>query len=602
MGIRSANRKILSFPAKKATCILKKLDPVRSIKSISQRLLHYIDELTKYPSQAKHYKPQNADAANLKPGEDFVEHPARVFARGFFIKEIQARTGKSPHLLEPGRMLRIVDEIWRERIAVDSERTPKSRSASLMHNGVISISPEFGRLITESGRDVDKFLLQLTHNAVRDWQKHTLAAYNKAKKGRKLAEKDVKFAYIVGVHHDRQHIHAHFCVYPYTEQGRYIPWSDNHRKNDMIYTELTNNARKDAFACFRDEIYAPAYLVSIGQDLRWQTHLLAAKARSDAANPSVKRISGAPERLDRIGRMGDEEYREALAEAYDWAKERWRKLAERKITPEEISVGRKSLGEMSLQARAAAMRIAKNRENIRMLALRKKALAESLKRRGKARRGFINLSSLESGCDFWMLLLGCAFGGKGADPRLFRIFKSLAGKSPKYSLYMSIMELCRDMYEKSPKEERRLLREIVHFSCKVRPDSAAEKLFRKKIGEEIASADSAIGNCQEEISAEMENIREMHCRASEIVLDLYLKGCIVKNRKPVIFRPEIEAEMKRRRAKTPGKTESIFACVRRLKAAKADASYTPDMAFDGARRRLTLEEAKKISPENEAVR
>ena len=602
MSISSNSAGILSFPKEKATCIFRKLGAVKTQKSITQRLLHYVDEITKPSSQARRYKPQADTEAPLTPGEDFAGHVRSVSVRGFFIREIQMRTGKSPHLLDPECMLRLVDEIWRERIETDSERKPKSRSASKMHNGIVSISPEFGRLITESGRDVDKFLIERAANIIRKWQKYALEKYSKKAKGSKLSEGDVKFAYIVGVHHDRRHIHAHFCVYPYTEQGRYIPWSDDHRTNDNIYTKLRNFARKDAFAYFRDEMYAPAYFSLIGQDLRWQTHLITAKANADAEDPSVRHVTNAPDRLDEIGHMDSQEYQKTLGEAYDWAKARWEKLKRRKIKPEELKTVRTAMGDMELKARKKAEAVAQNRKTARLLAERKRALAHSLKRNGRMPAGIMGLNTLECTCDFWMVLMGIAFRGPGSDRRLESIFRSLAGRSPKYSLYSSILELFRGMYNRSDQQERRYLREIVRYSCKVRPGSAAEALLRKKVDAELADIDAQMDRCRELISGEIEEIRLIRCRHSELLLDLYLKKCVTKGQKPAIFRPEVETQMKKSRAEIPGRSEGIFACVRRMKASMKDASRTPDMLFDGIKKRITLDDARRIDPGNEAVK
>ena len=103
--------------------------------------------------------------------------------------------------MDPVEMLNTVDGIWRQRIRSDTSKGGMW-NRSIMHNGVISIAPDFGDLITESGKDVDKMLLDLTHDVVRRWEELFRQDYNKKNKGRKLEKGEVKFGYIVGINNE----------------------------------------------------------------------------------------------------------------------------------------------------------------------------------------------------------------------------------------------------------------------------------------------------------------------------------------------------------------------------------------------------------------
>lgn len=576
MAISEAHRRILAFDPVKATCILKKLKPANTLKSVSQKILHYIDEVTKYPSQKRSYPkaaPMSSDDA-LVPGKDYTEYPRSVFVRGFFISEIQKKTGLSPHLLEPEAMLHAVDEVWRERIAADCERKPKAREASKMHSGVISISHEYGRLITESGRDVDKMLLQIAHNVIRKRTEYFLKNYNKRTNGKKLAPEDAQMAYIVGIHHDRRHIHAHFCLYPYTKGGQYVTWSDNHRTKDYVFTNLRKWAIREAFDFFKTELYAPAYICSLGQDIKWQRHMLAARCMKEHKDERA-----ASQKLLELGAMPHEDFFASLEESWSWARKYHESLKKKKIRKEDLARDEETVAGIHASCADLMSSVVRKREAARELLKKRKLLSDALKKPRGDGISALNPNRLERSEDFWRLLYACAFGQKADSDYAAKIFGAMIGASPRFSMYSFVLDLYRNIYKKAAPEEKSGLGVLGWDGY-----DPANQILRKKLLNEIESINAALAEMQDSISDDIEKMRDMSCRQSEAVFDLYLKRNIVKNKVPAIFRPSVEAEIKRRRVEIPQKPESMFAYVRRMKTSMRDVSHTPDMAYEKIRK------------------
>lgn len=126
--------------------------------------------------------------------KDYVSHQRHSFVRGFFIEQIQQRTGIAPHLMEPVDMLKQVDIIWKENLLNDRRK----KDLAAMHTAVISLSPVYCKLLSDSGKDTDAYLLDIASKSMRHLEKQLLPMFSK-REGKKLKQEDVKLAYLVGI-------------------------------------------------------------------------------------------------------------------------------------------------------------------------------------------------------------------------------------------------------------------------------------------------------------------------------------------------------------------------------------------------------------------
>lgn len=348
-------------------------------------------------------------------------------------------------------------------------------------------------------------------------------------------------------------------------------------------------------------MYAPAYLASRDDDINWQSCIVTARQYSEAmAEFGVKDVKLARkkafERLDEIGHMEPKEYGAVLSDAFGWAEGRYKKLKSRTITEDEIRAAEGTLSEISKTSKAHSAGICAIRKEIRGLSGKKGVLLKALKNPSAARHSgdrpkrYVDTSDLESTDDFWKAQYASAFVSDRNTPyakQMADVLRILTGRSRKFTMYKLVNDLLHRMYSQSPSKEQKFLRRLAEPSLQPEKElETPQKLLNQKVVKEIEAVNAEIASKNGQVMSYLEDLREMRCRHSEVMLDCYFMKSIVKGKKPALFRASIQEEIQRRRAEVLGSRESIFESVRRLKEASLRAKRTPDASVEVVRRKV----------------
>ena len=127
---------------------------------------------------------------------------------GFFRRLVFDYTGKPVDSLTNVEKAAAVEEVWR---AKRKEKHPKI----MAHKIVIALGLEVSKEMTEKGIPVDEQLQQVVCTTMDRYQEKFYPGH--------------QLGYLVGIHHDRKHIHAHILLYPQTDKGK--PLNVSHWSN-----------------------------------------------------------------------------------------------------------------------------------------------------------------------------------------------------------------------------------------------------------------------------------------------------------------------------------------------------------------------------------
>ena len=607
MSIGYNRKQILEFPhkygASSASCVHKWLTRVSTLTGIEQRIRHYIDEETKYASQSKRLKENDPNEQLPQVTKDYPEHKRHTFVRGFFISEIQKKTGKSPHLLEPEYMLREVCDIWKAGIKKHQRR----KGDATMHNAVIALKPEFCHLLRDSGQDVDTYLLDLTSKSMRKLEGYILAHRNKIHKkfNQPLETKDdVKIAYVVGIHHDRQHIHAHISIFPYTANGEFIKLASDKKRGYDAYGVVRDYTRKYALDKFKRELYMPAYMIEQGQDKQWQKNLIVSKVFSDATNRKDALTDGAIAEslytnMENIGNLPSGQFHEKLSEAYDWAENRFNQLKSSRVTKDDLKETQDNLKDLEAQAKEISRDLPPIRKEVDRLKDLNTTLDDEIQQIRGAQDDFPypgKATNPEKDKEVKDALYGIAFDdeespeAKAFEKFIQKIFDDLAKKRKRFSVIEMVKDLLKNLFMDSTPKERKQLKQAA--ADRYKPEDTPEKeLLLDKLEKRKNDIEQRIASKEDEIYNKLDTLRILSHRHTALTLDAYLQNNIIQNKKPLLFAPQIKEALLHRDGDK--ESEDIHTALMRIRENDTSIRNTPEAIFGKINKAVKIEDVKE---------
>jgi hypothetical protein len=261
-------------PEGKRCAIFKKTSTAKDTKALRRYIASYLDETGKSysPTQKFNYTQpgmqakmaqRHKAATILRPGVDYLTKQGKgdLKAYGFIREDIERLSGKQFHQLSNAERADYCEQVWSQRVA-DKKLT------KVAHKLVVALDPELCEIMREANLPVDEELTAIVRNALRRYQE-------KFYPGEKLG-------YMVGIHHDRKHIHAHILLYPQTASGRPINISTSSKvvmpdgtiRRVDFQGELRTKIEHDAMALFRDKIKYPVQTVGYDFDAAAQERIL----------------------------------------------------------------------------------------------------------------------------------------------------------------------------------------------------------------------------------------------------------------------------------------------------------------------------------------
>ena len=334
--------KIATLEQKQQLAVWKKTSSPTDRRVIRKNITNYLCEHTKKGVDA-----QAAIANNhpnwLKQGVDYLskEEAGRLHAYGFLREDVMRHTGQIPHKLKNDDLVEACLQVWEKRLS----RKDIKRVA---HKYVLSLRPELCELMAKTGHSADKLL----DSAVRETMRRFREKYYP----------NQKIGYLMGVHHDKAHIHAHVMLFPTTSTGKLLRVTDESRArgNRTPFQDMLKFATKAVYRFYAREIKGQSPASTRSPSRYMQSKLLACSAWSRVRSDS--RLEKYPRTAKRMWLYrqyedllngGTKELRKAMKEAYQSQDKLFAQLLrQRRDSPESFGAYKTAnLKERAKQAR-----------------------------------------------------------------------------------------------------------------------------------------------------------------------------------------------------------------------------------------------------------
>lgn len=195
-----------------ARTLLKKTSTTKTRQSISAYVSQYLDETAEQHGARRGVSPEfsaaqrsggpgrvaAATSARLQEGQDYFTRveKGQIHAFGFIAGLMQIHSGRRLGDMDNAARADAARLVW------NSARGHRQKTA---HNLVFGIHPDFVRELMEAKVPADEELLRLVGTSLDRFQKRFYP--------------NDRLGYLVGIHHDHQHLHAHVLMFPWTEKG-----------------------------------------------------------------------------------------------------------------------------------------------------------------------------------------------------------------------------------------------------------------------------------------------------------------------------------------------------------------------------------------------
>ncbi|NBB79781.1 MAG: hypothetical protein GVY36_10090 [Verrucomicrobia bacterium] len=243
--------------------IWKKTSSPKDIRAVRSGIAEYLCEKMKKGIDAKAARANN-HPNQLKKGLDYLtkEDSGRMRAFGFLREDVMRLTGQIPHKMDNEHLVAACLQVWETRLS----RKDIDRVA---HKYVLSLYPELCEVMAKTGHSADELLMSSVSELLRRYR-------DKYYPGQKIG-------YLVGVHHDKAHIHAHVMLFATTESGKLLRVSDEgeERGSRKPFKFMVKLAPKIVDRFFRREIksQSPASVRSPSRFAQSKLLAFAVKAR-----------------------------------------------------------------------------------------------------------------------------------------------------------------------------------------------------------------------------------------------------------------------------------------------------------------------------------
>jgi len=198
-------------------CILFKKTSTCKVNNLGSYIRRYLDETKKRENRAQtaEHPAFGANVQNrLRQGIDYLTKEKRQGALhlyGFLREEIFKESGKYANEMSHEELGNTAIAVWRKKVA---EKELKKAA----HKIVFSLDPEICKMMKLARMPTDEILLGIVEQ--------TFKAYaDEFYPGQALG-------YMAGIHHDKEHVHAHILLFPQTDQGN--PINISHRSKTKV--------------------------------------------------------------------------------------------------------------------------------------------------------------------------------------------------------------------------------------------------------------------------------------------------------------------------------------------------------------------------------
>jgi len=247
-------------------CILFKKTSTCKVGNLGSYIRRYLDETKKKENQqAKDNKPlygQNVQN-RLRQGIDYLtkeKNQGTLHAYGFIREEIYKEAGKFPNELTNEELGSAITAVWKRKV---SEKNLKKAA----HKIVFALDPEICEMMKLANIPIDETLLGIVEQTFRAYVEEFYPGQS--------------LGYLAGIHHDKQHIHAHILLFPQTDQGQ--PINISHRSktkvgNNIVRIDyqgfLKDSVERLAKRMYLERIKKPAATLELPIEYRAQRKMI----------------------------------------------------------------------------------------------------------------------------------------------------------------------------------------------------------------------------------------------------------------------------------------------------------------------------------------
>lgn len=299
--------------------IWKRTSSAKDIRTVSDNIKSYLDETTKKPDRVMG-EVDLGKSTWLTEGVEYLtkEEKGRLRIYGFLREDVMRMSGQLPHQLSNADRVHLAEEAWIRRW---KDRNIKTTC----HKFVLSLNPELCEQLRDAGISADEVLTEATRMTLRRYQEKFYP--------------NEKLGYLVGLHHDKKHIHAHVMLFPTSESGKLLRITDEGRSRGdrKPFTFLREFSTKFIQDFYEREIVNPQRASERTLDSAYLPKLLS-RAASLHVDPNVSDEERWTKTLDerrRLESLPPEELQRELYKAYERERETYKKL-QASMTPEKV--------------------------------------------------------------------------------------------------------------------------------------------------------------------------------------------------------------------------------------------------------------------------
>ena len=310
MSIRSHTHKVKAEV--KCYGFWRKTSTAKTKETVSTYIMSYLDETSKAAALEASRKlgdearkvgyaaVQHGVSAPQELGIDYLtkEEKGKIRAYGFLRDDVASIGGKPSHQLDNDDRIIACHRAWMQRM----EEHPKGKKFA--HKYVFSLDPRFCELMGAAGKDCDALLVQGARTVMRRF-------LEKFYPGDRLG-------YLVGIHHDRKHLHAHILLFPYTEKGQHLRVTDG--EDDKRFHDLRKVADKFVRDYFFKEFEVPVRASDRPVDKVMQTRVVSSIAWASFPKgtlPDTDKLAWAANEKRRLQALSEAELRAIIAKRQD---------------------------------------------------------------------------------------------------------------------------------------------------------------------------------------------------------------------------------------------------------------------------------------------
>ncbi len=233
---------MMSLESKGRFAIWKRTSSPTGVRIVRKNITRYLDERTKAGIDVTASQAQNHPNW-LKEGVDYLtkEDQGKLKVYGFLRDDVIRRTGQFPHRMKNDDLVAACLEAWEARLR-------RKKIKRVAHKYVLALSPELCEVMAKTGHSADELLTQAVRKTMRKYQEKYYPAD--------------KVGYLVGIHHDKAHLHAHVMLFPTTDSGKLLLVTDYSRKDKLNrhkrpFTEMRKFAEQEVARFYHREIKNP---------------------------------------------------------------------------------------------------------------------------------------------------------------------------------------------------------------------------------------------------------------------------------------------------------------------------------------------------------